>query len=1005
MGMSGRFAALLAATALAGVSAAAAAQTGVNPGVTNPNSTEPNSTSPTGAPQQTGPVASGTADAANGTAPAANGAAPAPGAEQEIVVTGTAFRQRTLDTPSPVTAVSAVQLAQRGITTAADAVLSTSSSSGGGLPNNFSGNGAFASGATGVSLRGLTTDSTLVLQDGLRLAYFPLADDGARSFVDLNTIPSSTIESVQVQKDGASATYGADAIAGVVNYIMKKQITGISGSAEGGITQKGDGGHQRMTLTGGYGDLKSQGFNIYASVEYQHDSIIYNRDRPFPYNTGDLTGKLADDGKTPGANSNLNGGGFLQSQATTSAVVAPATLATPGDILSGQRISGSNTMVLNPAGCATGTANASSNGDNYCTEDTVNRYRAIQPDQARFGATSRLTVNVGEHAQAFLTGTYYQNRESFPSYAGPAGTGILNPYSLRGLVIPATLANGQINPQDPYANVIDPTTGQRESALLQYAFGGIPNRTEQITRNYRVAGGISGDFGQGWHYDFGGTYMHSQVDSKLYGNPNYNALINAVQNGTYNFINPEQNSQAVLDEIAPLIRATAKSKLWQVQGTISKQLFELPGGTLQLAVTGQARYEDINDPVSDPLNPDGTYAAAGINNFTAVGHRYNEAGGFELDAPILKQLDINVSGRYDHYSEGFNHFSPKVGVKVTPIEKLILRGTFSKGFRAPSIPETSGSVLGFINYTPPPAIAAAHGNNGYVAPYSLGLNTAGNPNLKPELSTGFTGGAVLEPMSWLHLSADFYHIKKSRVIVGGPDYGAALSAYYAGSALPAGYTVQLNPADPANPGAISTVAIVNSPYVNANSLVTSGIDMALNVNHEIVSGVRLISALEATWIQKYNIKTSDGVQHFVGTVGPYSITSASGTPRWRANWQNTVTVNKLSMTATTYFTSGYKGTADDYSGAGTSGSCANAIALASDGMTPERCHVGHFIDVDLNVSYAVTPKSSVYFTMYNVAGAKAPFDPNTYGGVNYNPAWSTAGILGRTFKVGATFGF
>jgi iron complex outermembrane receptor protein len=995
--MSRTFAALLAATALGGAAGPALAQSGS----TATTGMEPNAASPTSPVAGTGMVTD-----APGTGQSSSPAATSPNSQQEIVVTGSVFRRKDLDTPSPVTQVTALQLQQRGITTAADAVLQTSSSSGGGLPSNFSGNGAFASGATGVSLRGLTTDSTLVLQDGLRLSYFPLADDGARSFVDLNTIPSAVLEQVQVQKDGASAVYGADAIAGVVNYMMKKQITGLSGSAEGGVTQRGDGGHQRLTLTGGYGDLKSQGFNIYASVEYQHDDIIYNRDRGFPYNTGDLSRKLADDGKTPDVNGNVNGQGFAGvSSNTTSAIVTPATLATTGNIYSGQQIAGTNAMVLNPAGCGTGTSNASSNGDNYCTEDAVNRFRAIQPNQTRFGATSRLTVNVGDHAQAYLTGTYYQNREVYPSYAGPTGTSTISPYSLRGLVLPATLANGQTNPQDPYANIVDPATGQRESALLQYAFGDIPNTTNQITRNFRVAGGISGDFGDGWHYDFGGTFMHSQVDSKLYGNINYAALTDAIENGTYNFIDPSQNTQAERDALAPVIKATAKSKLWQVQGTLGKDLFELPGGTLKVAATGQVRYEEINDPISDPLTADGTFAAAGINTFTAIGHRYNEAGAFSIEAPILKQLEVDVDGRYDHYSEGFNHFSPKVGVKVTPVREVILRGTFSKGFRAPSIPETSGSVLGFVTRTPPAAVIAAHGNDGYVQPYSLGLNTAGNPNLKPELSTSFTGGLVLEPTSWLSLSADYYHIKKSRVIVGGPDYGAAINAYYNGTTLPAGYSVELNPADPAFPNAVRTVSIVNSPYFNANSLVTSGLDMSATVNYRVAEGVRFISALEATWIQKYDIRTSDGVQHFVGTVGPYSITSASGTPRWRANWQNTVTAGKLSLTGVVYFTSGYKGTADDYSGAGTSGDCANAIALASDGVTPERCHVKHFIDVDTTLSYAITPKMSVYANIYNVFGAKAPFDPNTYGGVNYNPAWSSAGILGRTFRIGATFGF
>ena len=977
---------------------AAAQQAMPAPAASDQTSQEPASTSPT--------------------APASGSSASAVASpNQEIVVTGSVFRRKDTETPSPVTIVTATQLAQRGITTAADAVMSLSSAGGGGLPSSFSANGAFAAGATGVSLRALTTDSTLVLQDGMRLTYYPLADDGARSFVDLNTIPDAVIDRVEVLKDGASATYGADAIAGVVNYIMKKQITGVTGTVEGGISQHKDDGEQRITLTGGYGDLASQGFNVYISGEYQHNSALYNRDRGFPYNTGDLSGKLADDGVTHDVNSNINGSGFQPTAgATTSAVVAPAIETTVGNILSGQQIAGTNAMVLNPAGCGSGTTSGASNGDAYCTEDVVNRFRAISPSETRLGVTSRLTVNVGDHAQAYLMGTYYQNHEVLPSYAGPVGTSAINPTSLLGLVLPATLANGTINPQDPYANVIDPATGQRESAILQYAFGGNPSYTSITTRNYHVSGGINGSFGDNWHYDVGGTYMHAVTDSKIHGAPNYEALINAIENGTYNFVNPNANSQSQLDALSPTIDATAKSSLWQVQGTITKDLFDLPGGPLQFAVSGQVRYEDLNDPTEDPLNTgaaaaaDGvTFAAADINSFNAVGHRYNESGSFELDAPILKQIELDASGRYDHYSEGFSHFSPKIGVKFTPVRQVILRGTFSKGFRAPSIPETAGSVLGFTTYTVPDSVAAAHGNNGYVAPYSLGLNTAGNPNLKPELSTSFTGGAVFDPTNWLTLSADFYHIKKKHVIVGGPDYGAALNDYYAGTALPTGYSVVLNAADPANPNAIRTVQIVNSPYENANSLITSGVDMSATVNYRIAPNIRFFSTVEGTWIQKYNIYTDNGVQHFAGTVGPYATTSASGTPRWRANWQNTLSISKWTLTATAYYTSGYRGTADDYNPvAAGENACDFAIATTTDAAgnsVPEKCHVKHFIDVDLVASYAVTSKFAVFANIYNVANAKAPFDPNTYGGVNYNPAWSQAGIVGRYFKVGANFGF
>lgn len=132
-----------------------------------------------------------------------------------------------------------------------------------------------------MSLRGLTVNSTLTLIDGMRTANYPLSDDGQRSFVDLNTIPDAIVDRVEVLKDGASSSYGADAIGGVVNIIMKKEITGVAGTLEGGVTQRGDGGEQRATLTLGTGKLKEQGFNVYISGEYQHDDPIWARNRGF----------------------------------------------------------------------------------------------------------------------------------------------------------------------------------------------------------------------------------------------------------------------------------------------------------------------------------------------------------------------------------------------------------------------------------------------------------------------------------------------------------------------------------------------------------------------------------------------------------------------------------------------------------------------------------------------------------------------------------------------------
>ena len=145
-----------------------------------------------------------------------------------------------------------------------------------------------------MSLRGLSTNSTLVLFDGLRAAYYPLADDGSRNFVDLNTIPDDIVERIDVLRDGASSSYGADAIAGVVNIITKREFKGVGGRAEAGISERGDAANQRLTLTAGTGDLDEKGYNAYISGFYYRSEAVYQPRPSDPFNSDDLTGICSD---------------------------------------------------------------------------------------------------------------------------------------------------------------------------------------------------------------------------------------------------------------------------------------------------------------------------------------------------------------------------------------------------------------------------------------------------------------------------------------------------------------------------------------------------------------------------------------------------------------------------------------------------------------------------------------------------------------------------------------
>jgi iron complex outermembrane receptor protein len=171
-------------------------------------------------------------------------------------------------------------------------------------------------------------------------------------------------------------------------------------------------------------------------------------------------------------------------------------------------------------------------------------------------------------------------------------------------------------------------------------------------------------------------------------------------------VNPGNNTQAVRDFISPTVTTPSHSTMYSLDASITKELWELPGGTMQLALGGQVRKEElVNNNQNAKLD---TYS---LTTSSAFGKHTVTAGYFELLAPVLNQLEINASGRYDHYSEGFSHFSPKIGAKYTPLRQLAFRGTYSKGFRAPTFAESGArsQYAGFSTFTPPETFQNAHG--------------------------------------------------------------------------------------------------------------------------------------------------------------------------------------------------------------------------------------------------------------------------------------------------------
>jgi iron complex outermembrane receptor protein len=876
----------------------------------------------------------------------------------EIVVTGTLFRRTDTETPSPVTVMTAQKIDAAGITTIADAVRTLSADNSGTIPTAFG--GGFAAGASGVALRGLTVNSTLVLIDGLRTANYALADDGERGFVDLNSIPMSVLDRVEVLKDGASSLYGADAIGGVVNLIFKPSFQGVEATIEGGTSQHGGGATRHVDVTAGRGDLETDRYNAYVNVEYERDDAIHVSERGFPFNTNDL--------------SSIGGNNLIAGQPTNDSGSTYGSV-TPADLY-GNPLGVS--QPLRP--CGPGSAQQTDGlGNVYCAQN-LSLLNDDAPSETRLGAYGRFTAQVAPDLQAYLSASFYETKVVIA--AGPSQIQQSTPNNTNAVFLPVTLSNGQLNPNDPFA-------AEGETALINYAFGDIPGGTVESDHVYRVVAGAKGEFA-GWTFNAGAVFAHTALDTTNYGFINYQQLLSDIASGAYSFVDPASNSAAVRAALAPVLAKTSTTDLDSLDVSVARDLLTLPGGPLKLGFGGQVRYEATDDP---DLNPD--LSAQGLGIAHTIGRHTVLSAFGELDAPVVRSLDVDVSARYDHYSDAGGAFSPKAGLKWTPVRQLMLRGTVSRGFRAPSFAENGSSASeGFITYTLPAGFAAQHGNDGYTQPYNLALESSANPNIKPETSTSFTGGAVFEPNRHFNISVDYYHITKNNVIAQA-DPNVALTDYFAGLPLPAGYSITPDLPDPAHPGLLARPILVSSPYINANSETTDGIDIDFRTKFDLPGGLKVSSDVSLTDIFSfvYNQPGQPSID-YVGTESPYQLSSGAGTPKYRGTWTSSVDAGPLNVTATVYYVSSFKMYALDIA--------PGCFSVNYDtGLNfPPNCDVGDFIDFDLTTDYKISDKIDVFADVLNVLDSSPPLDPINYAGTNYNPTYHQAGIIGRFFKVG-----
>jgi iron complex outermembrane receptor protein len=916
--------------------------------------------------------------------PAPTGSRSTPAASDDIgtvVVTGSYLRRADTETPSPVQVIGTEEIEKSGKLTVSDVIRGVSADNSGTLTQNFS--GALAGGASGVSLRGLTLDATLVLIDGHRMAPYPLADDGQRPFVDLSSLPLGMVDRIEVLKDGASAIYGSDAIAGVVNIILKPQFKGFEASTNLGSSYRADGLTQRVSALYGFGDLREDGHNVYFNAEYRHQSSINQTDRRSYLNDLDLRPYGGPDKRA----------GIVQQAFPNNAtytepgMVAPQLAVQAGDVNAG--------YFLLP-GCAAQNLNYSGG----CTWN-IEKYNKIQPRTAGLNLSGRWTQNLAERWHDTLTVSYFnsqseQYRQSdnystgpvtVPSHwVGSAGALVdqTDPTTTQ-LVLPSNHPDNPFNPASAYYSAAQAFYGANfagyigQPALLYAALTDFPH-TQQIRFNtdvIRAVNDVSGTAG-GWNVNFSLGYIHAATHETFLGFIRASLLNAALANGTYRVgANAHLNSTALYASLAPEARATATSELAYVSANGSHDLMDLPGGALAVAIGAEARTLKADNP-GEPFAPQGDIIMDG--SFYARGSQAVTAAFVEFSAPVTHELELSAAGRADHYNVFGTSFTPKFGFKWTVLPQLALRGTFARGFRAPGIAEAGHSGTGSSTSAPVDPARCPFTNlpsdcgQGYAAVLSLG-----NPTLKPEKSKSFTLGFIVEPVKRVTFTADYFNIRRDNEIVPAP---LGLEPPVRGVQQPG-----TNYPGP--------VIYYPQPYVNAANSKTSGIDASLRSEFALADWGRLTATLSATYVILSDQSFNDAINgprtfHYAGTVGPTAVGGAVGTPRTRGMFTLDWTRGAASLGATVSYRGVMKGIDESTSG----DSC---LQFSIDNPN---CYIASFTYADLYGQYHVNEKVQLTGTITNVTNRLPPLNTVTYGGSNYNPSLDQVGAVGRFYELG-----
>jgi iron complex outermembrane recepter protein len=877
---------------------------------------------------------------------------------QRIEITGSAIKRIDAEGAVPVTVLKLEDLKAQGITTVEQIMTSLTAVqiSTGSSQQVGSGSG----GAAFADLRGIGNNKTLVLLNSRRIANNAI--DG--SAPDLNMIPFAAIERVEVLRDGASSLYGTDAIGGVINFITRKDFQGGVISLGADIPAEKGGKSKQANVGFGYGDLSKQGFNVFGFLDINKSDPIGGEQRPF-------------NNRFPGG---LSGTPF------------PANYSQGGDQGNPSAPDCSDPAFLTQPRGVPGTS---------CQIKTA-RFVDYTPKSDRTSAMLRGTLALGSDHNLTLEWFRTENKTTTRIAPVPYAGLFQNPFLLD--------ANGVVtstpNPYYPGNSgnsftpniALSPTYTQanmtpRAGVVLQPGFVNVRWRAlaggqrTDITDNKqeRILAQVDGVL-LGWDYQGGLSYNENKVKQNVTGYSDGNKITQGVLNGV---INPYGAQDAAGDAfIADALLSgnlqNHRGRVTQADARVSREFGDWfgAGRKAALAVGAEVRKEDFlsaaNPPVAELL-----VASTGIDPTSrSAGDRKVGALYAELNLPFSKMLDFTAAARYDRYSDFGNSTNPKFTLRFQPNKEVLLRGSYSTGFRAPSLYELNASQAytntGTVNdpVNCPKGVPNDPARASFYCDIQIQRLTGGNQALKPEKSKNLSLGLVLEPIQDLTVGLDLWWVRLKGTI------GALSETTILDDEATFAQYVRRNPAGDYSissfdcPG--TSCGYVDTRQQNLGNTNTRGADLSVLYRQGLGSMGKLSLGFNSTYVAKYEY------QDFIG--GPYNqnvgvYVGLGPIFRWQHAATATWNVGNFTIGAVGHYKSGYK-----------------------DQDTTDNPRVSDYATMDAYVTWAAIKGLSLTLGVNNLNDRDPPY--SNQGEVfqaNYDPRFYDP--TGRKYYVRASYQF